>query len=267
MQLQRVGCVAATFWLIILPCTCEDAMFLPMHGSGDMAHGNMESPHEQRRLQDVNYTNQLAAALMVEFAVLFVVLVLVAPIVFCVGNLIGGLIYSKCPKCRPPLEDARRRSGGPDFEYGLLEGCCQSGHISFWGCCCPHVLWSAMASSPKSRFWGLTFWQMLTLRLGLTVGTLILLVFCPVLVGLLSIPFIVMNVLHRQHLRQKFGLEHSTCSIVFSDVYTWLCCQPCATIQEALQVGYTGDPSLEGPLHDDSARNVPLQMHLNTMDV
>ena len=260
MQLQRVGCVAATLSLIILPCTCEDAMFLPMHGSGDVAHGNMESPHEQRRLQD-GYTNQLAAGFLAEFAVLLVVFVLVAPIVLCIGNLIGGLIYSKCPKCRPPLEDTRRRSGGPDFEYGLLEGCCQSGHISFCGCCCSHVLWSAMASSPKSRFWGLTFWQMLHLRLGLTVGMLILVVLCPILVGFLSIFFIVMNVLHRQHLRQKFGLEHSTCSIVFWDVCTWLCCQPCATIQEALQVGYTGDPTLEG-LQDDSARNVPLQMHI-----
>lgn len=262
MQLPRVGCVAATLWLIILPCACEDAMFLPMHGSGDMVHGNMESPHEQRRLQD-DYTNQLAAALMVEFAVLFVVLVLVAPIVLCVGHLIGALIYTKCPKCRPLQEDARRRSGGSEFEYGILEGCCQSVHISFWGCCCPHVLWSATASSPKSWFWGLTFWQMLSLRLGLTVGMLILLALCPILVGVLSIPFIVMNVLHRQHLRQKFGLEHSTCSTVFKDVYVWLFCQLCATIQEALQVGYTGDPT-EGPLQDDSARNIPLQMHMVT---
>eukprot|EP00438_Fugacium_kawagutii_P025261 Skav211122 [mRNA] locus=scaffold3631:14331:14856:- [translate_table: standard] len=100
-----------------------------------------------------------------------------------------------------------------------------------------------MASSPKSRFWGLSFWQMLTLRLALHAGTVILLALCPLLVGFVSLPFFVMNVLHRQHLRQKFGLEHSTCSTVFKDVYTWLCCQPCATIQEALQVGYTGDPT------------------------
>lgn len=104
---------------------------------------------------------------------------------------------------------------------------------------------------------------MLSLRLGLTVGMLILLALCPILVGVLSIPFIVMNVLHRQHLRQKFGLEHSTCSTVFRDVYVWLFCQWCATIQEALQVGYTGDPT-EGPLQDDSARNIPLQMHMVT---
>lgn len=114
---------------------------------------------------------------------------------------------------------------------------------------------------PQKQVLGI-FWQMLTLRVGPELGTYSLLVLCPVLAGCLSVPFIVMNVLHRQHLRQKFGLEHSTCSSVFKDVYTWSCCQQCATMQEALQVGYTGDPTLNDPLNDDSARTIPLQMRM-----
>jgi len=248
----------------------------PIHGSlsqqyhvnlnavpGDPDHERIvKAEMEQQAVLEAEEAAPAAAKARAKLILLLMVfavrLLLVMSIVFCVGNLVGGLIYSKCAGCRPQLEDARRRSGGPGFEYGLFEGCCQSGRVCFWGCCCPNVLWSAMASSPKSRFWGLTFWQMLTLRLALGAGTLILLATCPALAGFVSLPFFAMNLLHRQHLRQKFGLEHSTCSTVFKDVYTWLCCQPCATIQEALQVGYTGDPTLGGD--DDSARNVPLQM-------
>eukprot|EP00438_Fugacium_kawagutii_P018851 Skav230891 [mRNA] locus=scaffold2765:171275:171580:- [translate_table: standard] len=101
---------------------------------------------------------------------------------------------------------------------------------------------------------------MLALRLGLVAGTEVLSGFA----GLLSLFYYVMSVLHRQHLRQKFGLEHSTCDTVFQDACTWLFCPPCAIIQEALQVGYTGDPTLGGD--DDSARIVPVQMGM-VMDV
>mmetsp|Transcript_43832 Transcript_43832/g.90479 ORF Transcript_43832/g.90479 Transcript_43832/m.90479 type:complete len:104 (-) Transcript_43832:417-728(-) len=83
-----------------------------------------------------------------------VIYTLMARSLMCLGNLIGALIYSKCPGCRPQLEDARRHSGRPDPEYGLVEGFCQNGCITCWGCCFPSVLWSAMASSPKSKFWG-----------------------------------------------------------------------------------------------------------------
>eukprot|EP00438_Fugacium_kawagutii_P000827 Skav235112 [mRNA] locus=scaffold711:296799:302594:+ [translate_table: standard] len=233
--------------------------------------------HEQRRSQEEpEYTNQAAKGGLAKLTLLIslvagrlggalaeltLVLMGLAPLVMasvlCVVNLIGGLIYSKCPRCRPQLEDARQPSAGPGFEYSLLEGCCQSGRVCFWGCCCPSVLWSAMASSPKSRFWGLTFWQMLTLRLSLAAGALIypaLPRFWAGFVSLFGLSFFVMNVLHRQHLRQKFGLVHSTCGSVYDDVWTWFFCQPCATIQEALQVGYTGDPTLGWD--DDSARDV-----------
>jgi len=65
---------------------------------------------------------------------------------------------------------------------------------------------------------------------------------------------------HRQHLRRIFSMEHGTFRSLIQDFFTWVCCGVCATIQEALQVGYVGDPVLNTPLRDDGSAPVPMHM-------
>ena len=71
---------------------------------------------------------------------------------------------------------------------------------------------------------------------------------------------ILIMVHHRQHLRRIFSMEHGTFRSLIQDFFTWACCGVCATIQEALQVGYVGDPVLNTPLQDDGTAPVPVHM-------
>lgn len=50
----------------------------------------------------------------------------------------------------------------------------------------------------------------------------------------ISVVFVVMlGVFYRQKLRQRFEIDNKTPTTVMHDVLAWLCCQPCAIIQEA----------------------------------
>jgi len=179
----------------------------------------------------------------------------------------GALVYQKCAKPIPLATEMRPFSGDSDFEYGLCEGLCHSWRITCWGCCCSPVLWSATATSPKSNLWGWDFWWMI----GLMTTIFSLSVFLAQLAQ--WFPFWIMNVIstlgafyllimvhHRQHLRRIFSMEHGTFGSLIQDFFIRVFCGVCANIQEALQVGYVGDPVLNTPLRDDATAPVPMHM-------
>ena len=179
----------------------------------------------------------------------------------------GALVYRKCAKHTPLATEMRPFSGDSDFEYGLCEGLCHSWRITCWGCCCMAVLWSATASSPKSNLWGWDFWWMIFLKT--TIAQLFLFLGHTlqwfgswgqmVISSLLAFQLLIL-VHHRQHLRRIFSMEHGTFRSLIKDFFTWACCGVCAGIQEALQVGYVGDPVLNTPLWDDGTAPVPMHM-------
>ena len=180
----------------------------------------------------------------------------------------AALVYRKCAKHTPLATEMRPFSGDSHFEYGLCEGLCHSWRITCWGCCCSPVLWSATASSPKSKLWGWDFWWMMGLMT--TIFSLaFFLAQMPKWFGIWGVNItisslvafhILLMVHHRQHLRRIFSMEHGTFRSVIQDFFTWVCCGVCATIQEALQVGYVADPVLNTPLQDDGTAPVPMHM-------
>ena len=179
----------------------------------------------------------------------------------------GALVYQKCAKPIPLATEMRPFSGDSDFEYGLCEGLCHSWRITCWGCCCSPVLWSATASSPKSNLWGWDFWWMIgleTMIFSLSFFLAQVRQWFPIwIVNFISINLafhLLIMVHHRQHLRRIFSMEHGTFRSLIQDFFTWVCCGVCATIQEALQVGYVGDPVLNTPLRDDGRAPVPMHM-------
>ncbi|CAK8985593.1 unnamed protein product [Durusdinium trenchii] len=173
--------------------------------------------------------------------------------------LIGGLIYHSCTR-RPPSPSEIRPSGGSGFDYGLCE-CCHSWETSCWAIWCPWSLWSATASSPKSNFWAFTFWQFVFLTSGFFFFGGLLRVLSPLLCLLVLLGHKWVLVRHRQHLRQKYGMLHSTCLSITEDACIWCYCIPCAAMQEALQVDYVGDP-LSAPLTASAPPDPPRQLQM-----
>ena len=173
--------------------------------------------------------------------------------------IVGGLIYSRCGRDAPLPTEMRQQSRDTfsenSFDFGLCE-CCHDSRTSCWAIWCPMTLWAASASSPKSKFWGWTFWQLTFFAAGfpfcMAICQLTLLLGVPT--GQLSWPLLLAQawvlVRHRQHLRQKFNLDHGNCLTVTEDCCIWCWCVPCAAMQEALQVRFVEDTSLSTPLTD-----------------
>ena len=181
-----------------------------------------------------------------------------------IGILIGGLLYRCCgrdARLRSPTEmrqQPRDSFSENGFQFGLCE-CCHDCETSCWAIWCPMALWASSASSPKSKFWGWTFWQLtflvagfpfcmgishlLTILLGIPMLSLLI-----TLLVRLAQTWVLVR--HRQHLRQKFDLVHDSCLAITEDACVWCYCIPCAAMQEALQVGFVEEMSLSAPLTD-----------------
>ena len=174
------------------------------------------------------------------------------------GAYLYDLKFATTPTTPSPTEmrqQARDSFSQNNFAFGL---CAWSHHgeTSGWAFWCPFALWSATASSPKSNFRGWSFWQLTFLWVGLhlCLGTAeameAFLGILPVLsLAMLLIQYCI-QVWHRQHLRKKCDLDHGTCRTLTEDACVWCFCPQCATLQEALQVGFVEGMPLTAPLTD-----------------
>jgi len=122
------------------------------------------------------------------------------------------------------------RSSRDDFTFGLLDGCrCDPD----WRICCcswfcAPIRWADTAGSSKVRF--LHFWQ-----------ALILFTVLQVLAGLTAIAGLLllsMAVVSRQRIRAVYGLPTGDCDSCVKDCFIWMCCTPCAIMQEASQIEF-----------------------------
>lgn len=149
---------------------------------------------------------------------------------------IVGVLYKKVfsyrfPPLRWPPEPSRE-----DFSFGLLTAC--SGDPDYRVCLCSFFCtaarWADTASAQNlngyPNFW-LNFFLFSALASLSTytrgVSAVILLLWC---------------VWNRQTIRQAYGLRSWEPSVVGQDILTYLCCAPCATMQEALQAEFIDVP-------------------------
>ena len=169
---------------------------------------------------------------------------------------IVGLIYAACPRYTPPPEEVRQQRG-QDFQYGLCEGCSRSRICccSFW---CLPLRWAETASSVNffgcngpTFLLGFFIFELLIVLAKLPGVVILYLNYeteslpyfawtCAAIV--FSLALLVMQVLHRRYIRQRYGMENDTCGTCCCDCLVWIFCGCCAAMQEALQVEYVGEP-------------------------
>lgn len=119
--------------------------------------------------------------------------------------------------------------GQKDFSFGLFN-CWGDFNVCVVGCCCPFLRWSdTVDQKGLLRYWP---------AFGIMFGLMLLHVYT---MGLSTLAACAVGVYYRQKLRQKYGIEAGGFRTVALDSLTWLCCQPCAIVQEAREEAVTRD--------------------------
>lgn len=131
------------------------------------------------------------------------------------------------------------------FDYGLFEAFTLKPdfRICFFGCFFMPVRWADTASSVKIAF--TPFWPGLCL-FSLLYG------FAALSHFITAAMFLLLVVTCRQKIRAVYGMAYGTKETVCADCITWLCCGPCATMQEAMHVELAVSPDYEQAM---SSRN------------
>eukprot|EP00930_Biecheleria_cincta_P059352 TRINITY_DN4509_c0_g1_i1.p1 TRINITY_DN4509_c0_g1~~TRINITY_DN4509_c0_g1_i1.p1 ORF type:complete len:356 (+),score=64.18 TRINITY_DN4509_c0_g1_i1:212-1279(+) len=117
------------------------------------------------------------------------------------------------------------------FSFGLCDGysCDPDTRVCCFSHFCLPVRWADTASSPKVGF--VTFWTGLFIYTlaaalnGLSYG----------ITGLICLTLAVRN---RQQIRERYGMPNGSFGTVVADIAVWLCCIPCAAMQEAMEVEF-----------------------------
>jgi len=118
-----------------------------------------------------------------------------------------------------PAEGILPRASGFSFD---LFSCLSDPRVCVMGFCCPCLRWADTLDKYGVMSYWAAFMLMLfsSLMIFYTNGVSIL---CVALLGVVC----------RQKLRAQFEMDNKTVNTVLMDVWIWLCCQPCAIIQEA----------------------------------
>jgi len=154
---------------------------------------------------------------------------LAGTLVYLVGGICLAYLHNKARDRNPkifaaePTHEVSRSSSslGCGYSFGIF-GCFSAPNVCVMGCCCPCLTWAD--TMDKKGF--LSYWKaffaffLLTVLYGFTWGI------APILV-------VVLGTIYRQKLRKSYDIENGTFKTVALDVLAWLCCQPCAIIQEA----------------------------------
>jgi len=116
------------------------------------------------------------------------------------------------------------------FSFNLFS-CLNDPKICVMGFCCPCLRWADTVDKQDIMSFGPAFFIMFILSL-LSVHTQ----------GIMGVGVVLVGVMARHKLRKKYDMNSS----VMGDCAVWLCCQPCAIIQEAREesVQRAGRPSV-----------------------
>lgn len=158
---------------------------------------------------------------------LFVALWLVATMFF------GWAYGSYCTYEYPPLRIDPMVTR-QNFSFGICDGyrCDPDVRICCFSHFCLPIRWADTASSPKvdfATFWtGLFIYTLAAALSGLSYG----------ITGIICLALAVSN---RQQIRKKYGMPSGTFGTFLADIAVWICCMPCAAMQEALEVEFV-DP-------------------------
>jgi len=142
----------------------------------------------------------------------------------CFGLFFGYLYFQarfKYGKTFSPMPEpgVLPRPGGFSFD---LCSCLSDPKLCVIGFCCPCMRWA----DTLDQHGVLSYWPAFIAMFGLNL-------LYPYTKVLSFIAVVVLGAFCRQKLRNRFEITNWTWRTVFSDVMIWLCCQPCAIIQEA----------------------------------
>jgi len=156
---------------------------------------------------------------------------LVYSLVYLVAVVTLAFIFNKVRSSKPKLLTVAEKSGtlpnSSDFSFGIF-GCFDALERDgmpwpcLMGCLCPSLMWAQTVD----RQGLLPYWKAFFAFFILTMLHLYT-------YGVSSILVVGLGVVYRQKLRQRYHIESGTHSTVAMDILVWLCCQPCAIIQEA----------------------------------
>mmetsp|Transcript_32099 Transcript_32099/g.89424 ORF Transcript_32099/g.89424 Transcript_32099/m.89424 type:complete len:249 (+) Transcript_32099:2-748(+) len=156
-----------------------------------------------------------------------------------IGTMIWSYIYGVCfTYAYPPLRNPPPAPSREHFTFGLFHGCsCDPDwRICCCSCCCGGIRWADSMGSEKVRF--MSFWPAVLL--------FAVLQYLAGLTGVACLALLALGVLGRQRLREVYDLPHGDCQTCWQDCLIWLCCGPCAIMQEASQVEFVELPSIQG---------------------
>lgn len=107
------------------------------------------------------------------------------------------------------------------FSFELF-GCLSDPRICAMGFCCPSLRWA----DTLDKHGVMSYWSAFLVMFFLTLMSFHT-------GGVMIIGVALVGVISRQKLRAQFEMDNQTAATVLSDSAVWLCCQPCAIIQEA----------------------------------
>jgi len=181
--------------------------------------------------------------------------VLLVGMLYVLGVIIAAYCYGTCfTYSYPPPRLMPSRAAQDTFTFNLFDGlrCDPDWRICCCSCFCMPIRWADTVGSDRIRM--MTFWQALILfaTLQALAGVTV--------IG--SILLVALGVVARQRIRKSYMLPEATPHTMGWDILAWLCCMPCAIMQEALQIEFvdTDDASKEPlmpPKQDDSIALAP----------
>jgi len=154
--------------------------------------------------------------------------VMMSTLIYLVFGIVIAFLYKQARTRYATAFEPRPRPGPASLQYpqkdfsSSLFDCFGDPNICVVGCCCPFLRWADTTDQKGLLSYWKAFFIMFSLML-LHVYT----------AGLTSIVAIMVGVYYRQKLRRKYGIDAGTGGSIFMDVLSWMCCQPCAIIQEA----------------------------------
>lgn len=119
-----------------------------------------------------------------------------------------------------------------DFNTSLFD-CFYAPQLCCMSCFCPCLVWSDTADKAKIFPW-LSYWPAFALSL-----FMILIAMWTSFVG--SILVAVGGATFRQRMRKQYIIDFGTPKTIAKDVLIWLCCVPCAIVQEHVEEHYQAD--------------------------
>lgn len=139
---------------------------------------------------------------------------------------VTALLYSTYKENPTPVEsNASDGLKDGEWKYGIFD-CFSDPAICLFTCCCSPIRWADTLQMAGL----MSFWQALGLLAGLEVLNILLLGLC------VWILILITQVVFRQKLRAKFGMDAGDCPTVAGDACLYCFCFCCAVVQEARQL-------------------------------